>query len=190
MKTFYFSSLNQSPIGGLWLVSSPHGLLRVEFHAPGFVTTDTELQDRLASAFNIARQALSIQPNPALLAEPIQQILEYLHGQRRRFDFAIDWDSLLPFQRRVLQLTYDIPYGQTCTYAELASLAGSPKAARAVGRAQAANPMPLVIPCHRVVGTDGSLHGYGGPGGIRLKAWLQELERIGPSEAHSSLSAA
>lgn len=190
MQTLTFSLLNQTPIGGLWLVSSPHGLLRVEFQAPGFVATENELRARLISAYRAARQELTIQPNPALLAEPGRQILEYLNGQRRRFDFAIDWDSLPPFQRRILQLTVDIPYGQTRTYAELAHLAGSPNAARAVGRAQAANPMPLVIPCHRLIGADGSLRGYGGPGGVRLKAWLQEMERTGLPQASFSLSAA
>jgi len=84
---------------------------------------------------------------------------------------------MTPFQLQVLHLTLDIPYGHTSTYKELAKRLGNQFAARAVGRVEATNPIPLVIPCHRVLGSDGSLHGYGGPGGIKLKAWLLELEK-------------
>jgi methylated-DNA-[protein]-cysteine S-methyltransferase len=83
-----------------------------------------------------------------------------------------------PFQVQALQLTLNIPYGQTSTYKEIALRLGKPLSARAVGRAEATNPIPLVIPCHRVLGSDGGLHGYGGPGGIKLKAWLLALERV------------
>jgi O-6-methylguanine DNA methyltransferase len=76
-----------------------------------------------------------------------------------------------------LHLTTQIPYGQTSTYKKIAFQLKRPNASRAVGRVEATNPIPLVIPCHRVLGSDGSLHGYGGPGGIKLKAWLLELEK-------------
>ncbi len=84
---------------------------------------------------------------------------------------------MTPFQLQVLHLTTHIPYGQTSTYKDIAIQVGKPNAARAVGRVEATNPIPLVIPCHRVLGSDGSLHGYGGPGGIKLKAWLLQLEQ-------------
>jgi len=83
---------------------------------------------------------------------------------------------MLPFQLAALKATQSIPYGQTKTYAEIACEIGKPQAARAVGRAEATNPIPLVIPCHRVIGTDGKLHGYGGGKGIETKAWLLALE--------------
>ena len=86
-------------------------------------------------------------------------------------------EILTGFQRLALQATFAIPYGRTATYAEIASQLGNPRLARAVGRAEATNPMPLVLPCHRVLGTDGKLHGYGGPGGIGMKEWLLALER-------------
>ena len=89
---------------------------------------------------------------------------------------SIDWSVLTPFQERALRATYDIPYGRVKTYGEIAQLLGNPRAARAVGRAEATNPMPLVIPCHRVIGSDGGLHGYGAGEGLATKAWLLELE--------------
>jgi methylated-DNA-[protein]-cysteine S-methyltransferase len=77
----------------------------------------------------------------------------------------------------VLRITSQIPYGETRTYQEIAVQIGKQHAARAVGRVEATNPIPLIIPCHRVLGSDGTLHGYGGPGGIKLKAWLLDLEK-------------
>jgi methylated-DNA-[protein]-cysteine S-methyltransferase len=106
-----------------------------------------------------------------------QQIKEYVEGRRRVFDLRIDW-SFVPseFQRKALQAVLAIPYGQTRTYGQIAAQIGYPLASRAVGRANATNPMPLVIPCHRVTGSDGRLHGYGGVGGLRTKAWLLKME--------------
>ena len=88
----------------------------------------------------------------------------------------LDWRFMNAFQIQALQATLEIPYGSTTTYSALAEQLGRPRAARAIGRAEATNPLPLVIPCHRVVGKDGSLRGYGGPQGIQHKAWLLELE--------------
>ena len=85
-------------------------------------------------------------------------------------------EPVTPFQVEALQATYNIAFGQVATYKEIAHQIGKPRAARGVGRAEATNPMPLVIPCHRVIGSDGGLHGYGGRGGLRTKAWLLRLE--------------
>jgi methylated-DNA-[protein]-cysteine S-methyltransferase len=111
-----------------------------------------------------------------LTASALEQLAEYLAGSRRQFTLPLDLSHQTSFQHQVLLLTAQIPYGQTSTYKDLAIQAGRPGSARAVGRVQATNPLPLVIPCHRVLGSDGSLHGYGGPGGIKLKAWLLQLE--------------
>ncbi len=100
----------------------------------------------------------------------------YFAGSRRGFPLEIAWDALPPFQRAVLQAVAAIPYGETRTYGQIAAAIGRPKAARAVGRAVATNPMPIVIPCHRVVGSNGALHGYSGPGGLATKARLLALE--------------
>lgn len=91
---------------------------------------------------------------------------EYLLGHRQTFNILIDWGVLTPFLEQVLK----------ATYGEIARQVGKPRTVRAVGRAEATNPMPLVIPCHRVLGADGRLHGYGAGEGLKTKAWLLQLE--------------
>lgn len=102
-----------------------------------------------------------------------RQLGEYFAGKRRRFDLAIE-PSGTPFQREVLAELQRIPYGETRSYAEIAAALGRPRAVRAVGAANGRNPLPIVIPCHRVVGSDGSLTGFGG--GLDAKRLLLELE--------------
>ena len=115
-------------------------------------------------------------PGQALAAEGARQLLEYLAGERTTFDLSIDWNTMPPAQAAVLKLVNQIPYGQVRTYGEIAVALGKPGASRAVGNANARNPLPLIIPCHRVMGADGGLRGYGGPGGIPTKAWLLQFE--------------
>jgi len=106
-----------------------------------------------------------------------RRLRAYAAGARDDFrDVEVDPHGLTEFRRRVLRCCRRIPYGKTLTYAQLAAKAGSPRAARAVGRCMAANPVPLVVPCHRVVAANGGLGGYSAPGGIRLKQRLLELE--------------
>jgi methylated-DNA-[protein]-cysteine S-methyltransferase len=116
------------------------------------------------------------QPDSDKVAGALQQLDEYLRGERKAFHLPIDWSMLRPFQIQVLQIVFSIPYGQTRTYGDIAYEIGNPRAARAVGRANATNPMPLVIPCHRVIGADGKLRGYGGGQGLATKEWLLKLE--------------
>lgn len=106
-----------------------------------------------------------------------KQIAEYLAGTRTTFDLPIDWSILSPFQQKVLKLVAGIPHGKTAAYKDIAIATGKPKASRAIGRANATNPMPLVIPCHRIVSANGSLTGYSATGGLKTKRWLLELER-------------
>jgi methylated-DNA-[protein]-cysteine S-methyltransferase len=158
-----------TPLGSIWVAVSEQGLAAVAFmdHAKemiqyvnqlGFLQTFTEAQKT---------------------ANARRQICEYLAGERRQFDLPIDWSVVTPFQRQALQIVFSIPYGSVMTYGEIARQLGKPHAARAVGRANATNPMPLVIPCHRVIGTDGQLHGYGGRGGLQTKARLLQMEQKG-----------
>lgn len=155
-------------LGEVWAALSERGLVTVDFgvsraHFEAAVRKQTRGEVELA---------------PARLSEATRQIKEYLDGKRRAFDLRIDWSVLSSdFQRAALRAVFSIPYGGTRTYAEVAAQIGHPDAPRAVGRANAANPMPLVIPCHRVIGTDGELHGYGGAGGLKTKAWLLKMER-------------
>jgi O-6-methylguanine DNA methyltransferase len=108
-----------------------------------------------------------------IVALALDQIAEYLNGTRRQFDLPLDLRGT-EFQRRVWSAVAGIPYGQTRTYAQIAQAIGKPLAMRAVGAANGANPLPLVVPCHRVLGSDGSLTGYGG--GLDVKQKLLEME--------------
>lgn len=103
----------------------------------------------------------------------IAQLLEYLDGKRQAFDIPLDLRGT-PFQGQVYQAVAGIPYGHTRSYAEIAQQVGRPRAVRAVGSANGANPLPLVVPCHRVIASDGKLGGYGG--GLPLKARLLAME--------------
>lgn len=177
MKTEYKISCVETGLAGrIWAAVGEDGLVLVEFGG-----SSEEVSEKLHAI--LARQAekmpavISYQPDDPGVQQALQQIAEYLDGRRRDFDLPVDWNSMQGFQRKALQATFAIPYGKTATYAEIARQAGKPGAARAAGRAEATNPMPLVIPCHRVVGSDGRLHGYGGPGGITLKAKLIHMER-------------
>lgn len=105
--------------------------------------------------------------------EARQQLLQYFSGERKEFELEISLAGT-EFQRRTWQMLASIPYGQTWSYAELAKRVESPKAVRAVGGANSRNPLPIVLPCHRVIGSDGSLTGFGG--GLPVKKWLLEHE--------------
>lgn len=113
----------------------------------------------------------------------LAQIQEYLEGRRFSFSLPIDWSGVTEFQRLVLEKTLQIPYGETRAYGEIASALDKPKAARAVGQAERSNPNPLVIPCHRVIGADGGLVGYGGNADISTKAWLLAFEKSHRTES-------
>jgi methylated-DNA-[protein]-cysteine S-methyltransferase len=168
MSTSWINSLDSSPLGEVWIAMSERGLIAVEIGA-------------IAEAFIHSVEKLGfdhVATDEACLATSVLQIGEYLAGQRTSFNLPIDWSLMTPFQEQVLRVTFAIPYGETTTYGDIAHKIGKPYAARAVGRAQATNPMPLVIPCHRVIGADGGLHGYGAPGGLKTKAWLLRLEGV------------
>jgi len=161
----YLGELNNTPLGDLRLAASDLGLLAVEW---------AKSQPELDSYLH--RLGRPVEVNAHKLRHYANQLQDYLKGKRNEFTFQIDWSSLRLFQRRAMQAVYAIPYGETRTYAEIAAQIGRPKAYRAVGRANATNPMPLVIPCHRVIGTDGKLHGYGGGNGLPTKEWLLKME--------------
>lgn len=119
--------------------------------------------------------------------QPAQkQLQEYLNGKRKAFDLSLNHDSLgTPFQRKVLEATANIPYCQVVSYGDLAHRIGAPKSSRAVGNALGKNPIPIVIPCHRVVASDGSLGGY--TGGLEYKKRLLRLEGVKLPTANKQL---
>ncbi len=167
MKTLTIGSALTPNLGEIWFALSEAGLAALQFPSSreAFIQS---VQTRFGAV---------PQEDPQKTAPLAAQLQEYAAGQRKTFQTAIDWSAFAPFQRQVLQHTLQIPYGQTQTYGQIAAALGNPRAARAVGRAQATNPMPLVIPCHRVVGANGSLHGYGAGKGLETKQSLLEMEK-------------
>ncbi len=117
-------------------------------------------------------------PNEGMLGEAVKQVHEYFRGERKAFDLPLDLDGQSPFRKKALKECAKIPFGRTITYGELAGRAGNAKAARAAGGAMANNPIALVIPCHRVVGSDRGLHGFSSPGGLGTKAILLRHEGV------------
>jgi methylated-DNA-[protein]-cysteine S-methyltransferase len=162
----YIGQLTGTPLGDIWLAVSDLGLVAVEW-----AESEADFSSWLARRFKHP-----VELAPERVGQAARELGEYLNGERREFSIPIDWSVMRPFQQRVLQLTFAIPYGETRTYRDLALEIGNPHSARAVGRAEATNPMALVIPCHRVIGSDGKLHGYGGGNGLPTKEWLLKME--------------
>lgn len=161
----YLGELNHTPLGDLRIAASDVGLVAVEW---------ADAQPKMYAY--LLRLKQPVEQAQTHIQPYAKEIREYLKGKRRAFTFVIDWDTMRPFQIKMLKIVYNIPYGETRTYAEIAEQIGHPNAYRAVGRANATNPMPLVIPCHRVIGRDGKLHGYGGGDGLSTKEWLLKME--------------
>jgi methylated-DNA-[protein]-cysteine S-methyltransferase len=160
-----------SPVGPLTLARTPRGLVRVAFDG------ETGVLDELAA--RISPRVLSA---PAQLDDVRRQLDEYFDGRRTAFSLPLDWALSSGFRRQVLTETATIPYGRTSTYGALAGLAGSPKAFRAAGTALATNPVPIVVPCHRVLPSSGALGNYrGGPGRKRFLLDLETGRGLEPS---------
>jgi len=141
----------KSPVGYLEVIGSKNGI----------------------SAINFLKFHVKVGRTPHSLKECIVQLKEYFSGTRKEFTVKLDLAGT-PFQMKVWKEVLKIPYGKTISYFELARRTGDVKALRAVGGANANNPVPIIIPCHRVIGADGKLMGYGG--GLKLKKWLLEHE--------------
>ncbi|HMT04706.1 MAG: methylated-DNA--[protein]-cysteine S-methyltransferase [Solirubrobacterales bacterium] len=125
----------------------------------------------------IARTGLAPQEGGELVDEAAEQVIAFLEGDLREFDVDLDWQLTRGFHRLVLQATTAVPYGETASYGEVAALAGAPGAARAAGTALSRNPIALMVPCHRIIKSDGKTGGYGGgAAGTDLKQKLLDLE--------------
>jgi methylated-DNA-[protein]-cysteine S-methyltransferase len=158
-----------SPVGHLLLASTDRGLVRL-----AYVDGEDEesVLDELART--VSPRVLAA---PGKLDEPRRELDEYFNGARRRFELPLDWRLTHGFGRRVLRATARIPYGSVSTYKQVAAAAGSPRGFRAAGNALGANPLPIVVPCHRVLHSGGGLGGY--TGGLERKRLLLGVEGAG-----------
>ncbi|MGD0386717.1 MAG: methylated-DNA--[protein]-cysteine S-methyltransferase [Solirubrobacteraceae bacterium] len=156
-----------SPLGELLLVASPRGLAQMHY---------------LDEPLELALETLARKRSPRIVEsaralDPWRRELdEYFRGARRRFEAQLDWEAMAPFQRAVLGATVAIPYGETSTYTGVATVAGNARAQRAAGNALGANPLAIIIPCHRVLRSGGGFGGY--TGGLHRKHYLLELEAL------------
>jgi methylated-DNA-[protein]-cysteine S-methyltransferase len=159
-----------SPVGPLLVAATPAGVVRVSFALEGF---DDVLG---ALAATVSPRLLEA---PARLDAPRRELEEYFEGRRTAFDVPVDWRLSKGFRARVLHAIAAIPYGATGTYRSVALAAGNPAAVRAAGTACATNPIPIIVPCHRVVRSDGTMGRYGG--GEAAKRLLLEHEHALPA---------
>ena len=159
-------AVEPSPLGDLLVAITPRGLLKISY------LDRYPIDDALAQI--AARVSPRVLEDPAALDGARRQLDEYFAGHRHEFDLALAWSLVHGFGREVLDRTARIPYGKVATYGEVARDIGRPRASRATGNALGANPIPIVVPCHRVVRSGGVLGNYGG--GPERKAQLLELE--------------
>lgn len=155
MKT---TIITNSPLGSIFLEASNQGLLKVIIGYTGAVAENKTGDNSLKMA--------------------VDQIRAYLSGELRIFSIPLDLGQLTAFQQKILNITRLIPFGEVRSYGDLARLVNKPGASQAVGMVMKKNPLPIIIPCHRVVASDGKLHGYSAAGGLLTKAWLLELEGV------------
>jgi methylated-DNA-[protein]-cysteine S-methyltransferase len=158
-----------SPLGPLYLATSSRGLCRVDF--------GVGRAEFLSQLDPLARTEQS----PPAVASIAARLRDYFATGRAHFDLPLDLSQVTPFQQSVLQTTRHIPPGTLRTYGQMARTIGKPQASRAVGQALGRNPVPIVVPCHRVVASDGSLGGYSGGGGVESKRMLLALEGALPN---------
>jgi len=154
-----------SPVGPIMLAATQRGLVKISFgrsfEPDSFVAQLAAVSPRVLEA-------------PGYFEAIRHELDEYFEGRRTRFDLPLDWSLTGGFGRRVLRQTALIPYGKVSTYRDIAAAAGNPRASRAAGNALGANPIPIVVPCHRVLRTGGAIGGYGG--GPEVKEFLLKLE--------------
>ena len=166
-EAFYYGAM-ETPLGMLTLVTSQTGLCYVKFGTPHQIIPSVKAW----MIRHFLKQDL-VEDNRKV-AEPRHQLEEYFQGNRKTFQLALDLYGT-PFQRKVWEQLRLIKYGETLSYKQIAQAIGAPKAVRAVGGANNRNPVSIIVPCHRVIGTNGALVGYGG--GLDKKEYLLNLEK-------------
>ena len=161
-------SLFSTPLGDMLAVARASSLVFLDF------MDDPQMAHRIQKITQKALAQIPTQETLPILRETEQQLREYFEGKRKTFSLPLDLEGT-PFQKRAWNALLQIPYGETCSYLEEARSTGNLKAVRAIWGANNKNPIVIVIPCHRVIGSDGRLVGYGG--GIDRKRWLLEHEK-------------
>jgi methylated-DNA-[protein]-cysteine S-methyltransferase len=164
----YYDELPASPLGPIWIASSGAQLIAVEY--------ERSEEDFLAMLGKLLEGRF--ERSSAKVAWAAHQVLAYINDETEQLDIEVDLSTITPFQRSVLEETAKVPRGQVATYAEIAKRIGNPKAVRAVGQALRRNPIPIVVPCHRVISSDGTLGGYAGHMGDERKTALLQLEGV------------
>jgi len=156
---------------------TPVGLVRLSATKEGVVclTFEVENQEKVMESLAVKVSPRMLKVSTPLLTEARQELDQYFQGKRHSFDVPLDFRLMKAFRKEVLMATAKIPYGQTLSYAKVAEEAGNPKAVRATGSALATNPIPIFVPCHRVVRSDGTFGQY--RGGVAAKTLLLELEQ-------------
>lgn len=164
----YYDELPNSDLGPIWLATSGRQLLAVDYGQ-----TEEEFLSFLGKLLD-GRFVRSSEE----VAWAAKDLLAYVRGERVDLDMKVDLSTITPFQRSVLEETSKVPRGQVATYAEIAKRIGNPKAVRAVGQALRRNPIPIAVPCHRVIASDGTLGGYDGHMGDERKVRLLQIEGV------------
>lgn len=170
-------TVRDSPVGPLLLAATGRGLVNVVFHATQ--RTTGQALARLRASLPPGAAGTAGAAAEAVLEKAAAEVDAYFHGELRAFETTLDWSLVTGFTERVLrELAASVPYGTVVEYGELAERVGEPDAARAVGAAMGANPLPVVVPCHRVVAAGGEMGGFGG--GLETKRALLALEGVLP----------
>lgn len=164
----YYDKLPDSDLGPIWLATSGRQLLAVDYG---------QTEDEFLAFLNKLLDGRFVRSSEKV-AWAAKDLLAYLRGERVGLDIKVDLSTITPFQRRVLEETSKVPRGQVTTYAEIAKRIGKPKAVRAVGQALRRNPIPIAVPCHRVISSDGTLGGYDGQMGDERKVRLLQIEGV------------
>ncbi len=164
----HYGLIADTVIGDVWLAVGDNGLVAIDFDI-----------DESQFCEHVQQKAdVRLERNDLEIKDTLKKVSDYLAGKSKTMDIKTDLRGATPFQRFVLQAAQEVPRGQVATYAEIARKIGKPKASRAVGQALRRNPIPIVIPCHRVVASDGTLGGYGGKMGSQRKITLLRLEGV------------
>lgn len=170
MKTAYYG-IAETEFGPMLVAGEGRKLAAIKFNVGR-----KQMPDAVESLHRELKGQFELVPDETRIKPLISQLNAYLAGKRTAFDVELDLAWMTPFRLRVMEECAQIPRGETTTYAELAQRAGNAKAFRAVGATMATNPVPIVVPCHRVLGSGGGLHGFGG--GLDMKARLLALEGV------------